>query len=182
MPSPSPGKMYALFAGPREIAAPAQSTAPKGLPLAKTTRPPVAAYAWSAVHSAWDVGLDIANTMGRGLHRPAPPAAPPPARPPPRPPPAARRRLPAPPPPRPPPPPRLLATAFPTKRLGNQISGTDRDAGAGEQDPLPDERHSSQAARVLESGQHHGRRALDIVVECVSARPHSGPAGGRRWP
>ncbi len=59
--------MYALFAWATAFLCPSQSTEPNGLPLANTTRPFVARNAWAGVHSACEVGLDIAKTIGRGL-------------------------------------------------------------------------------------------------------------------
>ena len=48
---------------------PSSVTGSNGLPQANSARPSVHAYACSAVHSDFDVGLDSANTIGRSLIR-----------------------------------------------------------------------------------------------------------------
>eukprot|EP00736_Rhodelphis_marinus_P002151 Rmarinus@m.4521 len=66
-PRPMPGKTYALLAWLDLWILPLCSTGSNGLPDAKITFPSVQCTACVAVHSALDVGLDRANTMGRSF-------------------------------------------------------------------------------------------------------------------
>ena len=62
-----PGNTYALLPCAGRNTEPRYVTGANGLPLAKIARPPDHSYAWSAVHSAREVGFDNAKITGREL-------------------------------------------------------------------------------------------------------------------
>lgn len=57
--------MYMLLVWLGVIFLPLMTTGANGEPDATTARPSVHVYACSAVHSAWEVGLDSGKMMGR---------------------------------------------------------------------------------------------------------------------
>ena len=66
-PSPTPGKMNALFPCPMRYVRPRWTTGSNGLPVATIARPSDHPIASSAVHSLLLVGFDSGNTIGRSL-------------------------------------------------------------------------------------------------------------------
>src|ERR1700733_8102533 len=66
---PIAGNTYTLFPCPGTNVLSPIRTGGKGLPLAKTARPPDHVYASSAVHSECDVGFEYGKTIGRSLTR-----------------------------------------------------------------------------------------------------------------
>ena len=63
----------------------------------------------------------------------------------------------------------LLADPLASERAGKQVGGAHRYAGADEEHPLGPERGAGQPPGGEQPGQHHRRRALNVVVE------HPGP-------